>query len=141
MQTFRDTYMPMERSWRSIYSRISWVAVLLWMGAIFVSSSYPVPETVARVPDKGLHFAAYFILGFLYGNAFTTGFQSRLKLRHVVWATALSTAFGALDEWHQNLVPTRDMSAADVLFDGIGSAGAAIVCWLATRMQKEGHSG
>lgn len=131
----------MNRSWKSVYPVVSWSAVILWMGVIFVSSSYPVPETVAQVPDKDLHLAAYFILGFLYGNAFTTGLKTRLKLTQILWAIALSMAFGALDEWHQSFVPTRDMSAADVMFDGIGSASAVVACWLVCHLRMDRDSG
>jgi len=109
------------------YNVISWIAVIVWMSTIFTSSSYPVPEQVARVSDKLLHFGAYFVLGLLYVNALAGGFRKSVDWRKAWLAVALSTLFGALDEWHQSFVPARSMSLLDVVFDFFGS-GAAVSC-------------
>jgi VanZ family protein len=119
------------------YTIVSWVAVVVWMGALFISSSHPVPEKVGLIPDKVLHFAAYFALGLLYVNALTNGFAKPMRWREALLAIGLSTIFGVFDEWHQSYVPTRSMSFLDVVFDFLGSSSAA-ACLLCFRRIRNG---
>ncbi len=65
------------------------------------------------IPDKLVHFALYFRLGGILARA---RWVSGTDVWHVV-LLAVGCTYGALDEWHQSLVPGRTPEIADWLAD------------------------
>lgn len=59
---------------------------------------------------------------------FALGMNSRMLDRERnLYAIAIATAYGVLDEFHQSFVPGRDPSAWDVLADFAGAALAVLI--------------
>lgn len=82
----------------------------------------PVPSGVARF-DKVVHFAMYAVLAGLLLWA-TRG--SRPTALAVLATLLVVSAYGALDEWHQQFIPGRTMELGDWLADSFGALlGAA----------------
>ncbi len=93
---------------------------------VTVSSSLPivVPRGVPY-PDKWAHIVAYLVLGVVYINAATVGWQ-RATLLRVLGGWAAVVLFGIADEWYQQFVPGRVMDPTDVVADAIGGAVAVL---------------
>ncbi len=75
---------------------------------------------------KGAHVAEFAILAYLWYRALdwhSTGWRARTALT----ALLLATGFGALDEAHQLLVPSRTPSVVDVGWDGLGAVLGLLV--------------
>jgi VanZ like protein len=101
-------------------SRRFWlVAASLWAALIFISSSIPSGGTTGGVEPKGalLHLAEFAILA------------SLLRAARLPWTTTFAAAalYGVTDEFHQALVPGRDASPIDLIFDAAGAAIGALV--------------
>ena len=93
-------------------ARHRWVPAVVWSGLIVVGSTIP-DLGPQRFPgcDKVVHFIEYLILGatLRYWSA-----DGR-------WFFLVGgIGFGALDEIHQSIVPTRDASLWDFLADASG---------------------
>lgn len=87
----------------------------------------PVPSGLARF-DKVVHFAMYAILAGLIVLA-STGRRSRVGA--LLATVLLVSAYGALDEWHQQFIPGRSMELGDWLADTIGAmVGATTVAFV-----------
>ena len=98
-----------------------WAPPLLWAGFILLLTSWPsggLPLGLSAAGvDKVGHFGLYGVLGFLVGRALP-----RQRVLSAVIAAALFIAlFGALDEWHQVLVPGRAASVWDWVADIVGT--------------------
>jgi len=106
-----------------------WRFALLYMGLIFVISSFEVEVPgIQHVPlrDKGIHFVEYAVLGWLCAAASSRTWPSASSWRTAVFAVFVSVLWGLSDEIHQALVPGRSPELADVIADLVGStAGAA----------------
>lgn len=103
-----------------------WVPVAFYLALIFwLSSISSPPELPSGVTDKAAHAALYLGLGLVLVRAFAGGFARPVTVRIVVLAVVASGLYGVTDEIHQYFVPPRQMEAADVLADTIGSAVAA----------------
>ena len=114
-----------------------WLPPLLYMFLIFhfSSESDPLPELTTRVWDKLLHAAEYGGLGLLICRAFVG--EGISGIRAALAAIAVSSAYGATDEWHQAFVPLRSADVLDWLTDGAGSTiGAAL--YVVTAMVSSG---
>jgi VanZ family protein len=94
-----------------------------------------VPVTLGHPWDWCIHATMYGGLSFLIVRAVTLSGWTR---RHLVWWALMLSAYGALDELHQLLIPGRGASAADWAFDTLGLvAGLFIGSWLmASRVAK-----
>jgi VanZ family protein len=96
------------------------------------------PETFFQIHyliRKTAHFLNYFLLSILV----LEGLRGEDRGWRWVWgrrAVLLCTAYAALDEFHQSLVPWRGASPYDVLLDGAGSAVAQLVAMLWYRLSK-----
>ncbi len=90
-----------------------WVAAAAWAVLMFVVSSIPSAGSSGDVDLRGalLHVAEYAVLAALLRRA-------GLSWRVSVLATVL---YGVSDELHQAVVPGRDASTADLLFDAVGA--------------------
>jgi VanZ family protein len=115
----------------SIARRLPRLAVLVgWMLLITYWSDQPTlpidqPEVkwlLFNMQHRLAHLVAYGLLGALAAWAFQ-GWR-----RGTISAMVLASLFGALDEWHQLLVPGRKSGIDDWLFDTF-SAALAIYVW------------
>jgi VanZ family protein len=114
-----------------------WLPAIAYMATIVIASSQPTPAfDMGYVPlrDKGVHFIEFGVLAILIAYALTTRRTSAGEpltvaaiAKLALWAIALTTIFGYLDELHQAFVPGRNSDALDLLADFLGSiAGTAI---------------
>ncbi|TWT03712.1 VanZ family protein [Planomicrobium sp. CPCC 101079] len=142
---------------------ISWLAVFLWMGAIFLFSNQPatdsselssgvteivlkaaekiIPEigehwdSLHHIVRKNAHFTIYLILGALTINALAK--SGVLTYRSIVSALAICVLYAVSDELHQLLIPGRSGEVKDVFIDSsgafVGIALYLLVNWLQTR--------
>ena len=112
---------------------------LLYAAAIFVQSSFALPELPRRPPegfDKFLHLLEYGVLGFLVQRGIALG----LRRPETTWlvAAAASALYGGTDELHQSFVPGRTADWLDFAADVVGSLlgawiGAAALSGRASR--------
>lgn len=128
-----------------------WLAVILWMGFIFVMSTelgssahtsriiepllrWLNPQISAETIDlvhtlgrKGGHLTEYAVLALLTLRATNTSMRAgRTGGWHKAAAIALlvAAAYAATDEFHQSFVPERTASVYDVLIDTTGAVVA-----------------
>jgi VanZ family protein len=119
-----------EVTWR-------WLAVVLWMTAIFVVSSIP-SITTSLEPDydftlkKLAHVVEYGILTALLFNAVRIHISDRRYA--LLMAVVVAILYACSDEWHQTFVPGREGKARDVAVDAVGAVGASL--WLIRRSAK-----
>ena len=93
--------------------RHPWIVTALWGGLILTLTSIPgsdVPVLKLPAADKLAHAALYAVLGLLTMR----GMRAEAGW---LWPAAVAlagvAAFGAVDEWHQHLVPGRSTELAD----------------------------
>ena len=114
-----------------------WRFALLYMGLIFVISSFEVEiPGIQHVPlrDKGIHFIEFAVLGWLCAAASSRTWPSASAWRTATFAVFVSVLWGLSDEIHQAFVPGRSSEVADVIADLLGSmAGAAASLLLSNR--------
>lgn len=119
-------------------TRRAWLAVAGGVAIELLVTSLPgsvVPVAVDHPWDWCIHATMYGGLSFLIVRAVTLSGWTK---RHLVWWALALSAYGALDELHQLLIPGRDASAVDWMFDTAGVvAGLLIGSWLmASRVAK-----
>jgi VanZ family protein len=103
------------------------VLAIGWMALIFFLSSQPVlPVSLTFAGgDKLAHAAVYAVLGFLVARSL---FDDRvLTWKRALLVIGLVMAYGITDEFHQAIVPGRQVSGWDVLADGLGGLAATLV--------------
>jgi VanZ family protein len=113
---------------RSLIARAKlWLPLVLYLVTIFYLSAAadPFPVLTTQVWDKLLHGLEYGALALLLCHALSgEGVQT---LDAILWAVALTSLYGATDEYHQIFVPFRDANIRDWLADTIGAMiGAAL---------------
>jgi len=112
-----------------IHAMFCWLAVALWMTAIFVISASPsVATSLEPAYDFSVkkfgHVVVYGILTALLFGALRLRISRKV---HAVLLTAVIAMLYALsDEWHQTFVPGRSGSLRDVGFDALGVLGGAL---------------
>lgn len=116
---------------------LAWGPVVLWALGLFLLSEFRSTPSLVRpllsFSDKLVHFALYFTLGGLLARARRLGGQG---VPHAV-LIALGGTYGALDEWHQSLVPGRSPEIGDWLADVSGVlAGYLLVTVIGARKER-----
>lgn len=111
---------------------VYWLPALAWAGVIFLLSS--LPDTGAptwEIPhiDKVSHAAVFAILALLIFRAARQGHGISPR-RAAVWAIALASLYGVIDEFHQSFTPNREVDPLDWVAD---TAGAIVATMLASR--------
>ena len=98
-----------------------WGPAILWAVVILLSTSIPGPALppAPAGSDKAGHFVMYAILGMLSIRAALAHRGS--PTRAIALTLAAIALFGALDEWHQGLVPDRMPEVADWIADMAGA--------------------
>jgi VanZ family protein len=100
------------------------------MLVIFILSARPDPPLPASITDKQGHSLGYFGLGITVSRALAGGLGMPLSITQALGAVALTTAYGASDEWHQSFVPHRTSDLEDLRADAIGAILGTAGCWL-----------
>ncbi len=113
---------------------LDWALAGAYMALIFFLSAQGPSEGLLFLGTSGLdkvvHAAEFGLLAVLLMRAFDSSGMRRGGVWVVVFAAALTAAYGALDEWHQSVVPGRVPSLVDACAD-VAGAGIAAVMWLA----------
>jgi VanZ family protein len=109
---------------------VRWLAVVFWMGAIFVLSATPsLASPFEPVYDfilrKLAHLTVFAVLTVLLFRAF------RLYVARAAHAWLLAMLVAALyacsDEWHQTFVPGREGTVRDIVIDSLGVVGVWVL--------------
>ncbi len=105
---------------------------------LFLSSIPDVPVQIQNdyYFDKILHFAEYFIFGYLVTRIFVLKMGNKSKQKAIAYSFLLCILFGAADEWHQVLVPERIASSKDFLANLFGIAISQIVLIKFSKLYK-----
>ena len=101
---------------------------VLWGLFIFLLSSIPNPPLPSTLPswsDKVTHAALYAVFGALIVRSLTT---TRPPLTRIA-------SFGAIDEWHQRLIPGRSSDHRDWYADVSGSIAGSILAFAGLRRE------
>ncbi len=145
----------------------AWLAVLIWMGIIFLFSSQPGDasgaasgrivelittgittvfpfleineEALHFILRKGAHFMVYGILGILSLRAFRLSGYTRGKGFFYAWL--LATVYAGFDEYYQTFVPGRSGEVTDVMIDSAGAFAGIFLYFLATVIQRPAKEG
>lgn len=102
------------------------IPAVLYMTAIFVASAVPGSEITIRFDDRVAHFVEYFVLGALL-VFFAMSLRQGGTRASAVAILAFVAIHAVADEFHQSLVPNRDPSVKDWLFDMAGATTAVLV--------------
>jgi VanZ family protein len=116
----------------NIHPALRWVAVMLWMGAIFALSAIPSLSSPFEplydvILRKFAHMAEYAILTALVFWALRPCLTSRAH--GLLMAALIALLYACSDEWHQTFVPGREGSLRDVGIDTLGVIGVSL--WFA----------
>ncbi|OGV97224.1 hypothetical protein A2W24_04330 [Microgenomates group bacterium RBG_16_45_19] len=114
-----------------------WTAPFLWMGVIFVWSSFsslPSPDEpwLNWLVKKSAHVVEYYVLFRLWFRACLTKTKNWPVAAGV--AGGVSLIYALTDEWHQNWVPMRQSRLADLLID---SLGICLGLWQVRQQQRK----
>ncbi len=107
--------------------------------AFFIVSSLPLGVPMFSVPvgpfyfrsDHLIHMFIYFCITFMGVIVY-----SRAERKKAILFFIGIFVFAIIEEGHQMLVPGRDMSKGDLLFDFVGIGGAIIVHWILNRTNQ-----
>ncbi|MBI2213703.1 MAG: VanZ family protein [Acidobacteria bacterium] len=113
------------------------IPAALYMAAIFLASSVPGNEITIAFDDRVAHFLEYFVLGALllfFVSSFRWG-SSRIAGAAILVFVSLHAV---ADELHQSLVPHRDSSLKDWVFDMLGATTAVLVLRSLARWRENG---
>jgi VanZ family protein len=94
----------------------------------YLSSLSTFPEEIPSFFgfDKIVHFLEYYFFGCLLYRWLSSTKRYRKRRSALLITIVIGTIYALTDEWHQSLVPGRDASLWDALFDTAGIvAGAA----------------
>lgn len=115
--------------------RAAWTLVIAWMAVIFAMSSLPgsaVPATGSGIA----HFVMYAVLGGLLYTALSH--ETRDRVRAVMSAVIIASAYGVSDELHQAFVPGRVPDVVDWGVDTLGALAGALVVHAVHRKRGRG---
>ena len=101
------------------------------MACILIGTSLPHPPSMPGQSDKVVHFSAYAALGA------SMGWAARVRhIRRALRWIAVVSLLGAVDEWHQQFIPSRSMDVRDWMADTAGAVtGLFLVTALAGRRE------
>lgn len=111
-----------EKIFKKVFN---WLPVLIWTLLIFKFSSGSIPKAS---PDYWQDFAVkkfgHILLFGILAVFLYRGFLSENmdKKKAAIWSIALSTLYGASDEFHQSFTQGREGRIRDIVFDGVGAS-------------------
>jgi len=91
---------------------------------ILLGSSIPgqkIPQIFQLTPDKLIHCAEYFMLGFLVSRWINSDFRKFSWNKMAVLILLICAACGMLDELYQHLTPNRTPDFYDWCLDFVGA--------------------
>ena len=99
---------------------IYWIISLLYMGMIFLFSSFspPIKAPSFSFADKLAHVLAY---GLLASLIYFAREKSRVDFHPIFIPFSIAFLYGVSDEVHQYFVPGRDADVFDAVADAVGS--------------------
>ncbi|MCP3979919.1 MAG: hypothetical protein GY716_11485 [bacterium] len=112
-----------------------WAPVAAFVAIVYGLSAQPRIEGLDFAWDKALHFGAYAVFGALCMRACHGGFRPA-RAAATAAALAIALGYGALDEWHQSMVPGRDPSFLDWIADALGAGTSAVLHSLVFRRSE-----
>jgi VanZ family protein len=126
---------------------LRWFAVAAWAAMIFLASNQP---GLAVSDDPGVdrplrqvaHIGVYGVLTVLLAWALCG--RRFPSLRVALVAASVALVYGASDEWHQTMVPTRTGRPEDLVWDALGAAiavGIIVVAGMALGRWADERSG
>jgi VanZ family protein len=120
--------------------RVSTLVLAVYWLAMFVATHMPggTGPGVNHPYDKLGHAGLYGLLAFLLCWTVVGVRHIRLGTFAVLWGVAM--AYGAMDEFSQQLVPDRDASLADWVADAIGSGLGLVGFFLLTIVYRRGRT-
>jgi VanZ family protein len=106
-------------NWRSRFNAY-WIISLLYMGLIFILSSFPPPMELPSFSfaDKLAHLLEYGVLASLIYFALK---KSQASLHPILIPFLVAFLYGVSDEVHQYFVPGRDADLFDAVANGVGA--------------------
>lgn len=117
----------------TVSDRRRWAVPAAVAIGIFVATSWPSPPAMPNNSDKGVHFAAYALLGA------SVAWAARTRTLRALATCALAVSLlGAIDEWHQQFIPNRRMDLRDWVAD---TAGAVTGLFLVTALARRREPG
>jgi VanZ family protein len=104
-----------------------WTPPIIYMMVIFLLSalSNPMPAVTTHVWDKLLHLTEYGGLALLFCRALVG--EGLGWLATMLAAIALTSMYGASDEWHQMFTPMRSADVRDWVADTLGGTVGVVV--------------
>lgn len=103
-------------------AQLLYIPLAVYWTAIFVFTSLPAAKSPSTgMGDKVEHFVAFFVLAVLLNLSLTS--QGRfpfLRRHHRIFTIVIGFFYGALDEWHQIIIPGRDCNLYDWYSDAAG---------------------
>ncbi len=104
------------------WSRLNvyWIISLLYMGLIFVFTSFPLPIKIPSflLADKLVHLLEFGLLASLIYFALK---KSGVSSHPIFIPFLIASLYGISDEIHQYFVPGRDMDLFDAVANVVGS--------------------
>lgn len=112
-----------------VHGALRWLAVVFWMGVIFVISASPSVATLFEPfydfsIKKLAHMAEYAILTALLFWALRL--HIALKAHALLIAAVVAVLYAFSDEWHQTFVPGREGSLRDVGIDALSVVAVSL---------------
>ena len=99
-----------------------WLPALGMVSWIFWLSHQPQwPDFAVGYADWLLHGGAYAVVGLTFWYAMGGDWKRPLAIGGLLVALALSSGYGALDEFHQSFVAGRSASVEDWMADSVGA--------------------
>ena len=97
----------------------TWGPLISWLLLMGLATSYPNLHTPKELPqgDKAVHLVSYAVLVILMirvGSSYGRG------LAELWWIIPAGLALAGIDEFHQVLIPGREVSLWDFIFNVIG---------------------
>ena len=99
-----------------------WAPPIAYMAAIFYASSLSRVPGTEGVSDTVLHLAGYGGLALVWLRALARGRWTGVTMAALAAGWAITTTYGATDEWHQMYTPGRHAEVRDLVNDAIGAA-------------------
>jgi len=109
------------------------------MAAIFYESSLSEVPGTEGISDTFLHTTGYALLALITLRATSGARWSGVTLKAIVLAWAITTAYGATDEWHQSFTPGRSPELRDLRNDAIGACLAVGAAGAWGIMKRNSH--
>ena len=114
---------------------------MLWAGVIICATS--IPSSFLTLPgqqgylDKVVHFCLYSVFAWLLARH---GFGIAGRWTSTALAVIVASAFGVVDEWHQQYIPGRSSEYADWQADTLGAAAGSLAYGLLSRRRVPSSS-